>query len=164
MQRFSDPDHGIRFLVFYLTDTEHGMGHVPCGRHNRLGFVYPVAFVRVLGRWKNVILDREIKIDPAPLKMRDPYSVFLHESGQYPSRSRSRKWGALFSRYVQGQRRSATRRVVPVAPTRFSICTSRSFNSISTSRPPFTPIVARANIFEIIFSRSFPWRYCRTSW
>ena len=34
------------------------------GRHNRLGFVYPVAFVRVLGRWKNVILYREIKIDP----------------------------------------------------------------------------------------------------
>ena len=61
------------------------------GRHNRLGFAYLVAFVRVLGRWKNVILYREIKIDPAPLKMRDPYSVFLHESGQYPSRSRSRK-------------------------------------------------------------------------
>ena len=33
-------------------------------RYNRLGFVYPVAFVRVLGRWKNVILYREIKIDP----------------------------------------------------------------------------------------------------
>ena len=33
-------------------------------RHNRLGFVYPVAFVRGLGRWKNVSLYREIKIDP----------------------------------------------------------------------------------------------------
>ena len=29
-QRFSRPDHGIRLLVFYLTDTQHGMRHVPC--------------------------------------------------------------------------------------------------------------------------------------
>ena len=42
------------------------------GCHNRLGFAYLVAFVRVLGRWKNVILYREIKIDPALLKMGDP--------------------------------------------------------------------------------------------
>ena len=42
------------------------------GRHNRLGFAYQVAFVRVLGRWKNVILYGEIKIDPAKLKMCDP--------------------------------------------------------------------------------------------
>ena len=42
------------------------------GRHNRLGFAYQVAFVRVLGRRKNVILYGEIKIDPAKLKMRDP--------------------------------------------------------------------------------------------
>ena len=42
------------------------------GHHNRLGFAYPVAFVRGLGRWKNVILYGEIKIDPATLKMRDP--------------------------------------------------------------------------------------------
>ena len=54
------------------------------GRHNRLGFAYLVALVRVLGRWKNVILYGEIEIDPAMLKMRDPYRVFLHESGQYP--------------------------------------------------------------------------------
>ena len=47
----------------------------PCGGagHNRLGFAYQGAFVRVLGRWKNVILYGEIKIDPATLKMRDPY-------------------------------------------------------------------------------------------
>ena len=57
-------------------------------RHNRLGFVYPVAFVRVLGRWKNVILYREIKIDPAPLKMRNPY---LYESVPcIPGRSKRR--------------------------------------------------------------------------
>ena len=42
------------------------------GRHNQLGFAYQVAFVRVLGRRKNVILYGEIKIDPAKLKMRDP--------------------------------------------------------------------------------------------
>ena len=54
------------------------------GRHNRLGFAYQVPFVRVLGRWKNVILYGEIKIDRGKLKMRDPYRVFLHESGQYP--------------------------------------------------------------------------------
>ena len=42
------------------------------GRHNRLGFAYLVAFLRVLGRWKNVILYGEIKIDPGTLKMRDP--------------------------------------------------------------------------------------------
>ena len=42
------------------------------GRHNRLGFAYRVAFVRVLGKRKNVILYGEIKIDPAKLKMRDP--------------------------------------------------------------------------------------------
>ena len=47
------------------------------GRHNRLGFAYLVALVRVLGRWKNVILYGEIEIDPAMLKMRDPYRVFL---------------------------------------------------------------------------------------
>ena len=27
---FSRPDHGIRIWVFYLTDTEDGMRHVPC--------------------------------------------------------------------------------------------------------------------------------------
>ena len=42
------------------------------GRHNRLGFTYQVAFVRVLGRRKNVIFYGEIKIDPAKLKMREP--------------------------------------------------------------------------------------------
>ncbi len=47
------------------------------GRHNRLGFAYLVTFVRVLGRWKNVILYGEIKIDPAMFKMRAPYSVFI---------------------------------------------------------------------------------------
>ena len=29
-QQFSRPDHGIRFLVFYITDTEHVIRHVPC--------------------------------------------------------------------------------------------------------------------------------------
>ena len=29
-QQFSRPDHGIRLLVFYMTDTEHGMRQVPC--------------------------------------------------------------------------------------------------------------------------------------
>ena len=29
-QRFSRPDHGIRLRVFYLTNMEHGMCHVPC--------------------------------------------------------------------------------------------------------------------------------------
>ena len=33
---------------------------------------YQVAFVRVLGRWKSVILYGEIKIDTAKLKMGDP--------------------------------------------------------------------------------------------
>ena len=42
------------------------------GRHNRLGFAYQVAFVRVPVRWKNVILYGEIKIDPATLKIREP--------------------------------------------------------------------------------------------
>ena len=37
------------------------------GRHNRLNFACQVAFVRVLGRWKNVILYGEIKIDLAKL-------------------------------------------------------------------------------------------------
>ena len=27
---FSRSDHEIRLLVFYLTDTKHGMRHVPC--------------------------------------------------------------------------------------------------------------------------------------
>ena len=48
------------------------------GRHNRLGFAYPGAFVCGLGRWKNVIHYGEIKIGPGQLKMRDPYSVLLH--------------------------------------------------------------------------------------
>ena len=38
------------------------------GCHNRLGFAYPVAFVRRLGRRKNIILYGELKIDPAPLR------------------------------------------------------------------------------------------------
>ena len=42
------------------------------GRHNQLGFAYQVAFVRVLGRRKNVIFYGEIKIDPAKIKLRDP--------------------------------------------------------------------------------------------
>ena len=42
------------------------------GHHNRLGFAYQVAFMRGLGRRKNLILYGEIKIDPATLKMRDP--------------------------------------------------------------------------------------------
>ena len=42
-----------------------------------MGFAYLVAFVRVLGRWKKVILYGEIKIDPAMLKMRVPHSVFI---------------------------------------------------------------------------------------
>ena len=29
-QRFSRADYGMRLLVFYLTDTKHGMRHVPC--------------------------------------------------------------------------------------------------------------------------------------
>ena len=37
------------------------------GRQNRLDFAGQVAFVRVLGRWKNVILYGEIKIDLAKL-------------------------------------------------------------------------------------------------
>ena len=53
------------------------------GRHNRLGFACQIAFVRGLGRWKSVILYGEIKIDTAKLRMRDPWSVFLHESCRY---------------------------------------------------------------------------------
>ena len=34
--------------------------------------------------WDNVILYGEIKIDPAKLTRRNPWRVFLHESGQYP--------------------------------------------------------------------------------
>ena len=50
-------------------------------RHNRLGFAYQFAFVRGLGRWKNVILYSEIKIDPAKLKMRSltRSSSFLYQ-------------------------------------------------------------------------------------
>ena len=82
----SDPDVSRPRLIRDARFLEAGRREIALwrGRHNRLGFVYPVAFVRVLGRWKNVILYREIKIDPAPLKMRDPERVFLYESGQYP--------------------------------------------------------------------------------
>ena len=34
--------------------------------------------------WKNVILYGEIKIDPAKLGIRDPWSAFLHECCRYP--------------------------------------------------------------------------------
>ena len=35
--------------------------------------------------WNNVILYGEIKIDPAKLKLRVPWRVFLHELGRYPT-------------------------------------------------------------------------------
>ena len=61
-------------LIYDATFSKPIDTKLPCGGacHNRLGFAYLVAFVRVLGRWKNVILYREIKIDPALLKMGDP--------------------------------------------------------------------------------------------
>ena len=57
-------------------------------RHNRLGFAHQVAFVRGLGRWKNVILYGEIKIDPTTLNIRAPWRVFQRESGQSGPRPR----------------------------------------------------------------------------
>ena len=63
----SDPDVSRPRLIRDARFLEAGRREIALwrGRHNRLGFVYPVAFVRVLGRWKNVILYREIKIDAA---------------------------------------------------------------------------------------------------
>ncbi len=40
--------------------------------------------------WNNIILYGEIKIDPAKLKLRVPWRVFLHESGRYPT---LQQWG-----------------------------------------------------------------------
>ena len=40
--------------------------------------------------WNNVILYGEIKIDPAKLKLRVPWCVFLHESGRYQT---LQQWG-----------------------------------------------------------------------
>ena len=71
----SDPDVSRPCLICEARFLEADRREIALrrGRHNRLGFAYQVAFVRVLGRWKNVILYGEIKIDPATLKMRDPY-------------------------------------------------------------------------------------------
>ena len=71
----SDPDVSRPRLIRDARFLEAGRREIALqrGRHNRLGFAYPVAFVRGLGRWKNVILYGEIKIDPATLKMRVPY-------------------------------------------------------------------------------------------
>ena len=96
------------------------------GRHNRLGFAYPVNACSCLTlilacivyrqareispiaaapdfpfdpdllphvspiEWNNVILYGEIKIDPAKLKLRVPWRVFLHELGRYPT---LQQWG-----------------------------------------------------------------------
>ena len=40
--------------------------------------------------WNNVILYGEIKIDPAKIKLRVPWRLFLHESGRYPT---LQQWG-----------------------------------------------------------------------
>ena len=40
--------------------------------------------------WNNIILYGEIKIDPAKLKLRVPWRVFLHESGRHPT---LQQWG-----------------------------------------------------------------------
>ena len=70
----SDPDFSRPRLIRDATFLEADRREIALrrGRHNRLGFAYLVAFVRVLGRWKNVILYGEIKIAPGTLKMRDP--------------------------------------------------------------------------------------------
>ena len=74
IRQFSDPDVSRPRLIRDASFLEADRREIALrrGRHNRLGFAYQVAFVRVLGRRKNVILYGEIKIDPAKLKMRDP--------------------------------------------------------------------------------------------
>ena len=70
----SDPDVSRPCLIrdAYFLEADRREIALRRVRQNRLSFAYRVPFVRVLGRWKNVILYRKIKIDPATLKMRDP--------------------------------------------------------------------------------------------
>ena len=74
----SDPDVSRSRLIRDASFLESDRREIALrqGRHNRLGCVYPVAFVRRLGRRKNVILYGEIKVDPAKFKMRVTCSVF----------------------------------------------------------------------------------------
>ena len=55
----------------------------------------------------------EIKIDPAKLKLRKPWRVFLHESGRYPT---LQQWGggdAAFTRMVELKRQLSPEEEVP---------------------------------------------------
>ena len=63
-RRFSRPVHEIRLRVLYLTDAA-----LRRGAHNRLGFAYQVAFVRVLG------------IFPDGIKVVDQFEAIIREGG-----------------------------------------------------------------------------------
>ena len=63
---------------------------------------------------ENVILYGEIKIDPATLKMRDPYSVFQHESGQYPADESAGGSGVSCLRPIVTRRRRRPTTAKPV--------------------------------------------------
>ena len=63
--------------------------------------------------WNNVILYGEIKIDPAKLKLRVPWCVFLHESGRYQT---LQQWGggdAAFKRLNELKRQLSPEEEVP---------------------------------------------------
>ena len=63
--------------------------------------------------WNNVILYGEIKIDPAKLKLRVPWRLFLHESGRHPT---LQQWGgsdAAFKRMNELKRQLSPKEAVP---------------------------------------------------
>ena len=63
--------------------------------------------------WNNVILYGELKIDPAKLKLRVPWRLFLHESGRYQT---LQQWGgpeAAFKRMNELKRQLSPEEEVP---------------------------------------------------
>ena len=67
-------------IIFWQTKEISRIAAAPASPFDRdfLRHVSPI-------EWKNIILYGEIKIDPVKLRMSNPYSVFQHESGQYPT-------------------------------------------------------------------------------